>query len=368
MSIIHYVGIDDAADRWDIAELEVSHGDHSERLGGEFQLVPNEQGYRKLIGFLKGLGGEVQVVYEAGPCGYELHRRLREAGIDCRVAAPSLTPKKPGLRVKTNRRDARKLASAARGNQLTYIAVPDRERESLRDLTRARQTAKADLLRTRHHITTLLLRYGQRYREGNAWTRRFWTWLGTIQLLGYSQTVLDELMAMHEEHTARIARLETWIEQAAQQPQYAPYLAALKTLRGVNTLTAMVILAELGDLRRFATAPQLMSALGVIPSEASTGETVRRFGITKTGNAHVRHVLVEAAWQYQKGGRPGRTIAARRKGQPEQIVAVARKCELRLHRKFTRMTARHKPSTIAAVAVARELAGFIWAIGQIVHP
>lgn len=368
MSIIHYVGIDDAADRWDIAELEVSHTERSERLGHEFQLVPSEQGYRKLIGFLKDLRGEVRVVYEAGPCGYELHRRLTKAEIDCRVAAPSLTPKKPGLRVKTNRRDARKLASAARGNQLTYITVPDREREALRDLTRARQTAKADLLRTRHQISTLLLRYGHRYRDGNAWTTRFWTWLGAIQLLGHSQAVLGELVTMHDEHTARIARLETLIEEAAQQPQYAAYLAALKTLRGVNTLTAMVTLAELGDLRRFATARQLMAALGLIPSEDSTGETVRRFGITKTGNAHMRHVLVEAAWQYQKGARSGRKILARRKGQPDQIVAIARKCELRLNRKFTRMTARHKPSTIAAVAVARELAGFIWAIGQIVHP
>ncbi len=299
MTIIHYIGIDDAADRWNIAELVVGEGS-SERFEHEFELVPSEQGYRKLIGFLRGVDGEVRVVYEAGPCGYELYRRLRKAKIDCRVAAPSLTPKKPGERVKTNRRDARKLACSARGNQLTYITVPDRERESLRDLTRARESAKREVLRSRHQITSLLLRHGHRYRDGRAWTTRFWTWLAKIRLEGHSQGVLDELVMMHGQSSERVSRFEVQIEQAAQMPQYAPYLAGLKTLRGVNTLTAMVILAELGDLRRFASAPQLMAAIGVIPAEASTGSTIRRFGITKTGNAHLRHVLVEAAWQYQR--------------------------------------------------------------------
>ncbi len=368
MTMIHYVGIDDAADRWNIAELAVAADRDSEKFEHEFELVPTEQGYRKLIGFVRGLAGEVRVVYEAGPCGYELYRRLRKAKIDCRVAAPSLTPKKPGERIKTNRRDARKLASAARGNQLTYITVPDGERESLRDLTRARESAKRDVLRGRHQITSLLLRHGHRYRDGNAWTTRFWTWLGKIKLEGYSQGVLDELVLMDGQSIERVSRLETHLEEAAQKPQYAPYLAALRTLRGVNTLTAMVILAELGDLRRFATAPQLMAAIGLVPSEASTGSTIRRFGITKTGNAHLRHVLVEAAWQYQRSARAGRTILARRKDQASAIVDIAQKCDLRLHRKFSRMTARHKPSTIAVVAVARELAGFIWAIGQQIHP
>lgn len=364
MNIIHWIGIDDHADKWTIAHLSGS----DRQATKEWELIPGASGYRKLITYAKQLEGEVRVVYEAGPCGYELYRRLVKAGLDCRVAAPSLTPRKPGDRVKTNRRDAFKLASYLRSGDLTFITVPDQEREAVRDLVRARAATQADLVAVGHRITKLVLRYGHRYREGEAWTQRFWMWLRQIQLPALSQQVLEELIVAHHQQKERLGRFEQRIEEISKTPQYASYVAALCTLRGIATLSAMTILAELGDLRRFPSAPELMAAIGLVPSEHSTGDDVRRLSITKAGNARVRHVLVEAAWSYQRRVTVGPTIAARRRGQPQALVDIARKCDLRLNRKFWRMTSRGKRSTVAAVAVARELAGFIWAIGQIAHP
>ena len=364
MEIIHWIGIDDHADKWTIAEYR---GDQ-ERPSKEFELVPNEAGYRKLIAFAKGLGGPVRIVYEAGPCGYELYRRLRKAGLQCEIAAPSLTPRKPGQRVKTNRRDASKLARYLRSGDLTLIAVPDEQRESLRDLIRARTAAQKDLVSIRHQITKLLLRYGHRYRDGRAWTLRFWAWLKTIKLEGeYGQFVLQDMIATFNERVERLERYNNAIEAAAKRPTYAPYVAALCVLRAVDTLSAMTILAELGDLRRFSSAPQLMAAIGLVPAEHSTGDKSTRLSITKTGNAHVRRIVIEAAWHYQRPITNGPTIARRRKGQPRELLEIARRCDLRLHRKFVRMTSRGKRSAVAAVAVARELMGFIWAIGQVIH-
>lgn len=365
MRIMHWIGIDDHADKWTIAHLEGG----ADKPSHEFELVPTEQGYRKLIGFLKALEGDVKIAYEAGPCGYALYRRLNKAGLKCEVAAPSLTPHKRGERVKTNRRDALKIARHLRGGDLTFISVPEPTRESLRELTRGRSAVQKDLVRVRHQITKLLLRYGLRYRDGKAWTTRFWTWLGTVKLAGeYTQSVLDEMLITLEHRKSQLARYDDLVEQAAKKAEYQPYLDALRVLRGINTLSAMVILAELGDLRRFSTAPQLMAAIGLVPSEYSTGDKTSRYSITKTGNAHVRHIVIEAAWQYQRRITNGRTVTARRRNKPQELVKIAEKCDLRLHRKFSRMTSRGKLSTIAAVAVGRELVGFIWAIGQVVHP
>lgn len=364
MTIIHWIGIDDHADKWTIAHYRGAE----EKPGKEFELVPGEAGYRKLIGYAKGLDGEVRIVYEAGPCGYELYRRLNKAGLNCQVAAPSLTPRKPGERVKTNRRDAAKLGRYYRSGELTIIAVPDQQRESLRDLVRGRSAVQADLVSIRNQITKLVLRYGHRYRDGRAWTIRFWIWLRKVNVIGHSQTVLDEMIVTHKHRAEQLGRYDQEIEHAAKQPEYAAYVAGLTVLRGVSTLTAMTLLSELGDLRRFPTAPQAMAAVGLVPSEYSTGDKTSRFSITKTGNAHVRHVVVEAAWHYQRRVTSGAKIRARRKGQPQALVDIAEKCDLRLNRKFFRMTSRNKRSTVAAVAVARELVGFIWAIGQLVHP
>jgi transposase len=367
MKIIHWIGIDDHADKWTIAHFKGSE----EKPAREFELAPGGDGYRKLIKYCKELGGEVRIVYEAGPCGYELYRRLTKAGLTCDVAAPSLTPRKPGERVKTNRRDAAKLGRYLRaGDMLTLIEVPDQGRESLRDLVRARHAVQKDLLSVRHRITKLVLRYGHRYdKKKTAWTNQFWTWLGQIKLEGeHSQFVLTELITAHEHRLKQRGRYDDEIEAAAKTPQYARFVAALSVLRGIDRLSAMTILSELGDLRRFATAPQLMAAIGLVPRESSTGDTTNRLSITKTGNAHVRHIAVEAAWQYERRISNGRVIKGRRKDQPKELLDIAEKCDLRLNRKFHRMTSRGKRSTVAAVAVARELMGFIWAIGQIVHP
>ena len=365
MKIIYWIGIDDHADKWTIAQYR---GDE-ERPAIEFEVVPDEKGYRKLQSHLKRLEGEVRIVYEAGPCGYELYRRLTKAGYKCQVAAPALTPRKPGERVKTNRRDAAKLARYLRSNDLTFIVVPDQDRESLRDLIRSRQAVQKDVGRVRKQIVHLLLRYGHRYREGQAWTQRFWAWIKKVQLEGvHSRFVLTEMISELEHRISQLERYDEQVELASQKPEYQPYLAGLRTLRGINTLSAMTILSEMGDLRRFVTAPKLMAAVGVVPSEYSTGDKTNRFSITKTGNAHLRRVAVEAAWQYQRRPLLGRTIKARRKDQPKAIVEIAEKCEKRLHTRFYRLTSRNKKSTVAVVAVARELLGFIWAIGQIAHP
>jgi hypothetical protein len=216
MKIIHWIGIDDHADKWTIAQFK---GDE-EKPAKEFELLPDATGYRKLIKFAKELGGEVRIVYEAGPCGYELYRRLTKAGLQSQVAAPSLTPRKPGDRVKTNRRDAVKLARYLRSNMLSLIVVPDQARESLRDLVRARHTVQKDLISIRHQITKTLLRYGHRYREGKtAWTDRFWTWLSKIKLEGeHGQFVLDEMIRTHAQRLERRVRYDQEIEAAAKKP------------------------------------------------------------------------------------------------------------------------------------------------------
>ena len=358
---INWIGIDDHADKWTIAHYEGMN----EEPTREWELMPSESGYRKLIGWLKSLKGEVRVVYEAGPCGYEMYRRLRRSGVRCEVAAPSLTPRKPGDRVKTNRRDARKLARLHRSRELTLITVPDARQESVRDLVRAREAAQRDLVAARQQLSKLLLRYGHRYRDGNHWTQRHWAWIGQITLAETpSNEVLKQLVRTIDARGEIVVHYDGLIAEVAASSEYAPLVGALSVLRGVDRLTAMTILVELGDLRRFETAPQLMAALGLVPGENSTGDKIHRLSITKTGNAHVRRVLVEAAWHYQRVVRNGARIKQRRKGQAAELVAIAEKCDVRLHRRFTRLTSRGKRSVVAVVAVARELAGFVWALGQ----
>ncbi len=357
----NWIGIDDHAEKWTIAHYQ---GNKSEPTR-EWELQPSESGYRKLIGWLKELKGEVRVVYEAGPCGYELFRRLRRSKLNCEVAAPSLTPRRPGDRVKTNRRDARKLATLLRAGELTLIVVPDSEQESVRDLVRAREAANKDLLRTRHRLSKFLLRYGHRYGEGRAWTLRHWAWIKGVELEQEgSREVMRLMIRAVEQQAVLVSEYDRLIASVAEGARYAAPVRALGVLRGIGQLTAITLLVELGDLRRFTTAPQIMGALGLVPSEYSTGDKTIRRSITKTGNAHARRVVVEAAWHYQRFKHPGRDIRQRRKDQPPELLTIAERCDGRLHRRFTRLTSRGKRSTVAAIAVARELAGFIWAIGQ----
>lgn len=359
--LTNWIGIDDHADKLTVA-LYVGT---QKQPATVWEVAPTEAGLRQLVRWLKELDGPVHCAYEAGPCGYELYRLLVSKKIDCVVAAPSLTPRKPGERIKTNRRDARKLAELHRAGMLTLITVPDRRQESVRDLLRARGDVRKNVLSARHRLSKFLLRQGRRYRDGSTWKAGHWSWIRAQEMPEpYDQTVLDHYIEALEALQEQLKTLDAHVQDAARELDYAPMVAQLCVLRGIDVLSAMIILSELGDLRRFASAPQLMAAVGLVPSEYSTGDRTRRFGITKTGNAHVRHVLVQAGWHYQRAPRAGSSVRKRRAGQPANVVAVARRADERLHRKYQRLVGRGRRSTVAVTAVARELAGFIWALGQ----
>ena len=323
----------------------------------------------RLLKRLKGIPGEVRCIYEAGPCGYDLQRYLTDNGIDCEIAAPALIPKKAGDHVKTDRRDARNLGRLYRSGELTVIHIPDEEQEAVRDLTRAREDAVEDVTRKRHQLSKFLLRHGHRYHEGKQWTQGHNRWMKGLKFESTTlKAVFEEYLLALEQSEDRVGRLTRSIEELAQTAEYQKPVAALMTLRGIKTITAMTIVSEIGDMRRFGKAKDFMSALGLVPSEYSSGKSICRGSITKTGNAHVRRVLVESAWHYQHRPTVGKTIKARRAGQPLEVVQVAQKADTRLNRKFHKIVERGKRTTIAAVATARELAGFIWAIGQKARP
>jgi transposase len=355
-----WVGMDDHAATIVVAVVRNEEAALAER----FTVGTDEKGQKELIKRLQALKGEVRCVYEAGPCGYGLQRRLMKVGIQCDVAAPSLTPKRAGQRVKTDRRDALKLAGMLRGQMLTMVTIPDIERETLRDLVRARESAGEDLLRARNRLSRLLLRHGLQYREGNRWTRAHWRWINAIRLeQGHTQEALNNYITVVNSCNDRVEALTKLLKTASEE--YPQVIGRYSALRGVDWLTALTMYSEFGDLRRYGTASSFMSAVGLVPSEDSSGPRQRRGAITKTGNAHARRVLVEAAWHARRPLKVSETLKKRRKNVSAEAVRIAEKADARLHRKFTRMIYRNKRSTVAAVAVARELAGFIWAIGQL---
>lgn len=357
-----WVGLDWHADSVAVSVFEAKSREPLER----FETVPDTRGLARLIRRLNGFGRDVRCVYEAGPCGYDPQRMLARAGIVCAVAAPSLIPRRAGDRVKTDRRDADKLGRLYRAGELTLVTVPDEGQEALRDLVRAREDASVDLLRRRHRLSKFLLRHGHRYRDGKAWTQRHWTWIRAIRFeQSHAQAVFEEYQAAVVEQLEQLARFNQLLQQAAELPELAAKASPFQTLRGVSTRTALTVLAEVGDLRRYAKASHFMGATGLVPSEYSSGNRRRQGAITKTGNAHLRRVLVEAAWHYRHRPGPSRDLSRRRLGQPLPVLSIARKAEARLHRKYQRLTSRGKRSTQAVVAVARELAGFLWAIAQV---
>lgn len=357
-----WVGLDWHADSVVGSVFAATGSEPLERL----EVVPDARGLARLMRRLKALGRDVRCVYEAGPCGYEPQRALAAARIACAVAAPSLIPRRPGDRVKTDRRDADKLGRLYRAGELTLVTIPDQGQEALRDLIRAREDAKVDLLRRRHRLGKFLLRHGHRYRDGRAWTQRHWGWIRSIHFeQPHSQAAFEQYQAAVVKELEQVARFDQLLEQAADAPELAAKASRFQALRGVARLTALTVIAEVGDLRRFAKASQFMSATGLIPSEHSSGGQRRQGAITRTGNAHLRRILVEAAWHYHHRPGPSRDLARRRQGQPPLVLAIARKAEARLHRKYHRLLLRGKRPTQAVVAVARELAGFIWAIAQV---
>src|SRR5262252_8538073 len=330
-----------------------------------WQVANDPAAVRRLVRKLeREASGPVHVFYEAGPCGYALQRQLTTARVRCDVIAPALMPRKPGERVKTNRRDARKLAELGRAGLLTAVQPPTPAQEAVRDLARARDDAREDLQRWRHRLGKLLLRRGLHY-SGRNWTRAHRQWIDTLTWPHAAERVVidDYLLAIN--HTeARLLELDARLAEFAEQAPYREPVGWLRCFRGIDTLTAMLILAELHDFRRFGSARALMAFLGLVPGEDSSGEKHRRGRITKMGNALVRRILVEASWHYQHRPGIGRALAARRTGQPSRVIAIADKAQQRLCRRFRRMLAEHKPAPKVAVAVARELAGFVWAALQ----
>ena len=311
----------------------------------------------------------LQCVYEAGPCGYTLQRQLLGLKIATDIVAPSLIPIKPGERIKTNRRDARKLAFAARAQMLTIVHPPTESEEAVRDLCRCREDAREDLTRARHRLSKMLMRRGFVYRVGRNWTQRHRQWLRSLQFEDLAtRTVFEDYLTVVEQGEERVRALESRLEEIAQEDSYRERVGWLRCFRGIDTVTAMTILAELHDFRRFDDPRRLMSYLGLVPSEHSSGEKMRRGAITKAGNGHVRRVLVEASWHYRHRPAVGLKLRRRRDGQPREIIVLADRAQRRLNRKFHRLVlASGKTSQQAVVAIARELVGFLWA-ALYLHP
>jgi transposase len=306
--------------------------------------------------------GAARACYEAGPTGFGLARHLREAGFDCDVVAPGLVPRRATDRVKTDRRDARKLALLYQGGMLTPIWVPSAEQEAVRDLLRAREDARQDRARARQRLGKLLLRTERRL-PGASWGVSRRQWLGRQAFEHHAQqTAYDDYLLACDLADRRIEALEREIAGWAEHEELRALVGRLRCLRGVDTLTALGLVAEIGDFARFASAPAFMAYLGLVPSESSSGERSHRGAITKTGNTHARRLLIEAAHNQRR--RPARSayLARRQAGQPAHVVAHAQRAQLRLHGRWQRMSARGKHSNKIAASVARELAGFVWAI------
>jgi len=306
----------------------------------------------------------LEVCYEAGPTGYGLYRQLKQLGISCLVAAPSLIPRRPGDRVKTDRRDALRLAQLLRAKELTAVWVPTEDDEALRDLVRARQDAKEDLLAARHRLSKFLLRNNIMPPMGvRSWSTKHRQWLGSLKWDRRAQQItFQEYWHAIDEIEERIKRLESEIHAQATDSGHAPVIQALQTLRGVAEVTAVSLVAEVGQFSRFRSPKQLMAYAGLVPREYSTGGSRWQGGITKTGNTHLRFAITESAWSYRYKPALKGEIRKRQEGKSPQAQSVAWKAQDRLHRKYSKMLSRGKNSGVAITAVARELLGFVWAI------
>jgi transposase len=339
--------------------------------GGEVRslgVIPNRvESLRKLMKKLGPASG-LRVCYEAGPTGYTVYWELEKLGIHCDVIAPTLVPIKTGDRVKTDRRDAEKLARCYRAGDLTPVWVPDPAHEALRDLVRAREAAKADQLRARHRLQKFLLRHGVRAPAGiRAWTERHQTWVRKeVQFAALAQqAVLSDYLAEVDHARERIRRLEQAIDEAvcAAPPAMREVITALQALRGIAKVSAVTIVAEVGQLSRFARPQQLMGYSGAVPREESSGSRIHRGAITKTGNAHLRRIIVEAAWAYRHRPAVMGALRLRQQGLGAEVKEIAWKAQHRLHGRYRKLVGKGKNKQQVVTAIARELLGFIWAIG-----
>jgi len=358
---VRFLGLDVHADTIAVA---VAEPDGEVRSLGT--IANRAESIRKMVKKL-GTVDQLRACYEAGPTGYVLYWQLAELGVNCAVIAPTLVPMKAGDRVKTDRRDAERLARSHRSGDLTAVWVPDAGSEALRDLVRAREAAKQDHLRARHRLSKFLLRSGQRPAQGmKAWTQAYMIWVKQIRFSQVAQesTRLDYLTEV-EHMGERVARLEKSIEEAVKlaSPEIQEVVKGLQALRGIAQISAVTIAAELGNISRFAGARQLMGYSGAVPSEDSSGKRTQRGSITKTGNSHLRRIAVEAAWSYRFRPGVGPALRKRQEGVPEEIKEIAWKAQHRLFKRYSRLSAAGKDRRKIITAVGRELLGFVWAIG-----
>jgi transposase len=337
------------------------------RFQGEITNQPDA--VRRLIERLGAKHGRLRVCYEAGPCGYGLQRQITALGHDCMVVAPSLVPRKPGDRVKTNRRDAVTLARLHRAGELTAVWVPDPTHEAMRDLVRARTGAMEAVRRARQQLQGFLLRHGRVFTGRKTWSPAHRRWLAGLRFAHPAQQiVLQEQIDMIEEAERRRDRLDQQIRELVPDWSLAPVVTALQAMRGIAFLSAVALVAEVGDFRRFANPRQLMAWLGLVPSEHSSGAKVERGGITKAGNGRARRVLVEGAWSYRFPARVTSPIQARLDGVSDTVRAIAWKAQVRLCARFRRLVAAGKNVNVVTTAIAREMAAFAWAIACQVQP
>jgi len=324
----------------------------------------------KVVRKLVSKGDRLHFVYEAGPCGYQIYRHLTAQGFDCSVVAPSMVPKQQGNRIKNDRRDALMLARLHRAGELTAVFVPSAEDEAIRDLTRAREDAKGDEKKSKQRLLAFLLRSGHRYTGRSLWSQVHMRWLADIKMPHRSQQiVLQEYIDTLNQCKARVQRLTDQIRQLLPSWRMLPIVEAFQSLRGVSLIVAATTVAEIGDLRRFQNPVDLMSYLGLAPSEHSSGQKTRRGSITKAGNGHVRRMLVEAAWAYRLRARVSRVLLKRQEGLPQHIRDIAWKAQLRLCSRYRHLWAKGKAKQVIVTAIARELCAFMWAIAnQIKQP
>jgi len=319
----------------------------------------------KLVRKLVSKGNKLHFVYEAGPCGYQIYRHLTAQGLDCVVVAPSRIPKPNGNQIKNDRRDALMLARLHRAGELTAVYVPMVEDEAIRDLTRAREDAKSDEKRSKQRLLSFLLRSGVRYTGRSPWSKAHIRWLSDIKMPHRSQqVVLQEYIGTVNQCKERVQRLTEQIQQLLPEWQLFPIVQALQSMRGVSTIVSATTVAEIGDLKRFHKPAELMSYLGLVPSEHSSGQKTKRGSITKAGNGHVRRVLTEAAWSYRLPARISRALLKRQENLPESVCDIAWKAQLRLCSRYRRLWIKGKAKQVIVTAIARELCGFMWAIAN----
>ena len=358
---IRFIGMDVHKNSISIAIAEEGRNGEIRNYG---KINNNKTAIDKAVRKLQSDYCELFFVYEAGPCGYDIYRHITDKGFSCKVIAPSLIPRKSGDRIKNDRRDAQMLARLYRAGELTPVYVPNLEDEAMRDLTRAREDAKHCQRKAKQRLNAFLLRHGLIYSGQTKWTKAHFLWISDIKMAHPAQQItLQEYIGTLDESSQRVERLTKQIRELAPSWKLYPVVKALQTLRGVSLIVASTTVAELGDLKRFESPTCLMAYLGLVPSEHSSGETTKRGSITKTGNGHVRRMLIEAAWAYRFPARISRCLRNRQQEFSSSILDISWKAQIRLCSRYRKMTAR-KTQQLVITAIARELSAFMWAIAR----